>query len=240
MFPIWLGSETEYALVFIPSTTTKPSQLPGKRLLFESLRSAIGNQVTLAEGAKTPAFQPRYFMENGGCFYFEWHPKNARSGVCEFATPECSSPLQLLHYKKAQQRLLARALPEAQRLLRLRGYQGELKVLKNSRDAYGNVYGEQENYQIEAERSLSYILYCTVVVFTFIPAFVLFLLINVIALLPILAVTIVCIVRSIWHVKQGADENEIEVFFKVFPSLELKSIILCSNLRDQGQTNSCT
>ena len=85
----WIGSETEYALVFIPEQPPIGSnQRPEKRVLFDCLQKALKSNYLLAEGSKTASYLPRYFIENGGCFYFEMDPKSMLNGRVAFRCRE--------------------------------------------------------------------------------------------------------------------------------------------------------
>ena len=91
----------------------------------------------------------QFFVQNGGAFYYEFLPTAADGGLLEGATPECSSPRELLTYQRAQETLLIRALPLATEKLAQQGIIGDFGLLKNCRDAEGHTYGTQENYATE-------------------------------------------------------------------------------------------
>lgn len=84
----------------------------------------------------------RRFLENGGSVYFERNPGDEEGGLLEAATPECRGPSQLLLYHKANDRLLNDACALASEELGL-----PITLVKNCRDAFGNVYGAQESYE---------------------------------------------------------------------------------------------
>ncbi len=63
-------------------------------------------------------------------------------GLVEGATPECRSPLTLLSYQTAQDELFTEATHRAFGA-------HAAKLLKNSADAFGHSYGQQENYEVE-------------------------------------------------------------------------------------------
>lgn len=177
----WIGSETEYALVFIPDACDNNAQIPDKSLLFDCLLKSIKSQFIIADGPHSANYLPSYFVENGGCFYFERDQKKFVNGLCEFASPECRFPLQHLRYKKSQQLMLTRALPKANRSLNEQGFRGEFKIIKNSRDYSGNVYGEQENYQIEAQPGINYFVYCLLAIVSFPVVFLVYVVFNLLA-----------------------------------------------------------
>ena len=78
-------------------------------------------------------------LTNGARYYVDHaHP--------EFSTPECTDALQVVRYDKAGERVLARSMQAAGRLLP----QGqEIVVYKNNSDGKGNSYGTHENYLMD-------------------------------------------------------------------------------------------
>ncbi len=68
-------------------------------------------------------------------------------GLIEGATPECRGPLQVVRYQRAQDQLLSQCA-------RLAEVDGEFSLVKNDRDAAGNVYGAQENYEADSRHGL--------------------------------------------------------------------------------------
>src|SRR5215210_4017981 len=78
-------------------------------------------------------------LTNGARYYVDHaHP--------EFSTPECTDALQVVRYDKAGERVLARSMQAASRLLP----QGqEIVVYKNNSDGKGNSYGTHENYLVD-------------------------------------------------------------------------------------------
>ena len=84
-----------------------------------------------------------FFIANGGCVSYETSSCDARvRGLLEGATPECTSPLTLLSYQTAQDELLSEATQDA-------FGKANAKLIKNSADASGHLYGQQENYEVE-------------------------------------------------------------------------------------------
>lgn len=205
-----IGTETEYALVFQPHN---PSSKPTAETLFNCLRQAIGNHVLVAKGTRTGNFTPRYFIENGGCFYFEFdiNALFIESGLLEFSTPECLSPIQHLRYKLSQRALLKKSLTHASQLLQNQGYFGHLAIIKNSRDAYGNVYGEQENYQIQQRSKSSKLIYYLLTIVFFLPNLIAALLTNLFILsllIPALLIDItITIIKAIKEAAHSQDED---------------------------------
>jgi proteasome accessory factor A len=78
-------------------------------------------------------------LTNGARYYVDHaHP--------EYSTPECSDPLQVVLYDKAGERILARSMDAARRLL---PPGQEIVVYKNNSDGKGNSYGCHENYLVD-------------------------------------------------------------------------------------------
>ena len=78
-------------------------------------------------------------LTNGARYYVDHaHP--------EFSSPECTSALQLTRYDKAGERILARSMQAAQRIL---PPGQEIVVYKNNSDGKGNSYGCHENYLLD-------------------------------------------------------------------------------------------
>jgi len=123
------GLESEYGIIF---TSDGKRTLPAEkavRYLFEKLITTEGFL--------------NVFLENGARFYLDTgcHP--------EYATPECASPLDLVIYDKAGERILEDLLYYAEQRLREEGLSGNLSIFKNNTDFVGNSYGCHENYLVE-------------------------------------------------------------------------------------------
>src|SRR3954449_9989655 len=78
-------------------------------------------------------------LTNGARYYVD----HAHPG---YSTPECADPLEATLFDKAGERILARSMDAARRLLP----QGqEIVVYKNNSDGKGNSYGCHENYLVD-------------------------------------------------------------------------------------------
>ena len=120
------GLENEFGIAF---TCNGRRTLPSEkvvRYLFEKLITTEGFL--------------NVFLENGARFYLDTgcHP--------EYATPECASPMDVMIYDKAGERILENLLNYAQNKVHEEGFQGELAIFKNNTDFVGNSYGCHENY----------------------------------------------------------------------------------------------
>ncbi len=78
-------------------------------------------------------------LTNGARYYVDHaHP--------EYSTPECADALELVVADKAGERILARSMLAAKRLLEPGQ---EIVVYKNNSDGKGNSYGTHENYLVD-------------------------------------------------------------------------------------------
>ncbi len=167
-----LGLETEYAIgvepcedpSVPPGADPDPSpaddrprgrerfdsrSLPSNSEVYTALRVAIEHIVRARPGERS---LQQFFVENGGSFSYESLPWARRHGLVEGGTAECRSPGAAMLYQRAQDALLVRALPRAERLLAHTGHPVRLSLRKNCRDAEGHVYGAQESYEAELAR----------------------------------------------------------------------------------------
>jgi Pup amidohydrolase len=141
-----LGLETEYAIRFAPSGQRRPTN----ERIFEAYATAVQGLVATRPGMR----ERELFLDNGGVIHYEAPPYASEDGLVEGATPECRGPSAALLYQRAQDALLVEATPIAAEALARAGYEGELGLLKNCRDAEGHHYGAQENYEVEIARGL--------------------------------------------------------------------------------------
>ena len=151
----WVGLETEYAV-----RHGLPALPPSRRQLFYRVREILQSWVATRPG-RGMRQKEAFFTQNGGAICYEHLPHCPQGGLIEGATPECVGPTQLLLYQRAQDHLLCRGLAEVER--RFRYHNGlpsvaedpagaGLGLLKNCRDADGNRYGAQENYDADVAR----------------------------------------------------------------------------------------
>jgi proteasome accessory factor A len=94
------------------------------------------------EGAAPPEVETHLVntvLTNGARYYVDHaHP--------EYSTPECSDALELVCADKAGERVLARSMQAARRILPAGQ---EIVVYKNNSDGKGNSYGTHENYLVD-------------------------------------------------------------------------------------------
>jgi len=133
VFQRLIGLETEYALL-----------TPHVAGMLRPNRHEIYCDLVTALRAKIPCARARNMKEGvfhaaGGAVWFETERPALGGGLIEGSTPECRSPRQLLTWQRAQDELLTEAADAA--------FGGSVRLIKNDRDAAGNVYGAQENYE---------------------------------------------------------------------------------------------
>jgi proteasome accessory factor A len=96
------------------------------------------------EGAQPPDIETHLVntvLTNGARYYVDHaHP--------EYSTPECENALELVLADKAGERVLARSMQAARRLL---DPGQEIVVYKNNSDGKGNSYGTHENYLVDRQ-----------------------------------------------------------------------------------------
>src|SRR5579859_1738679 len=94
------------------------------------------------EGAMPPEVETHLVnavLTNGARYYVDHaHP--------EYSTPECANALDVIRFDKAGERILARSIEAAARVL---PPSQSIVVLKNNSDGKGNSYGTHENYLMD-------------------------------------------------------------------------------------------
>ena len=129
------GLETEYALAFHARSAQLP--VPTRLEFYERIVAALAKKLPTVRAYH---LKEGVFLATGGAVWFEAERLTGNGGLIEGSTPECRSPRELVAFQRAQDCLLEEAAQAA-------SFEGELRLLKNDRDAQGNVYGAQENYE---------------------------------------------------------------------------------------------
>lgn len=145
-----LGLETEYAIRYSPSTPGAPR--PSNEQVFSAIADGVRCRVAAQPGDRGEPGRGQIFTQNGGSLYYEVLPHALSGGLLEAATPECRGPSEALLYQRAQESMLLNAIPFAREVLGGSGWDGDIGLIKNCRDAEGHVYGAQENYEVEIAR----------------------------------------------------------------------------------------
>jgi proteasome accessory factor A len=147
-----IGLETEYAIRYSSEFTERLDN----RILYDLIIKIIPNFVKIAEGTSILKWK-QIFIENGSAFCYESLPHHLESGLLESATPECESPLELLLYQRAIDKLLKKCL---EKLNNKQNYpESKISLIKNCKDAFDNIYGAQENYSGYIAKGITLFLY---------------------------------------------------------------------------------
>ncbi len=150
-----LGLETEYGIIIRGSAD--PNPIAASSALINAYVAELARKVDWDFEDETPGKDARGFaregsmppevethlvnavLTNGARYYVDHaHP--------EYSTPECANALDAVLYDKAGERILARSISAAARILP----PGQsIVVLKNNSDGKGNSYGTHENYLMD-------------------------------------------------------------------------------------------
>jgi hypothetical protein len=144
LHPRVFGLETEYVLNFIPSHPA--AQPPTRETVYEALIAAVGDARPTAR-AKLRKIATA--LSNGGFLQYEAQMPAHREGMIEAASPECRSPRDVAVWSAAQDRVIAEAIPEAERVLATQGHFGQIVLGKNNLGYEGHAVGSHENYWVE-------------------------------------------------------------------------------------------
>ncbi|MEO1525039.1 MAG: proteasome accessory factor PafA2 family protein [Planctomycetota bacterium] len=146
-----IGLETEYATMVFDHHEWSNEDLPSALEVYNGICDAIKRDQPTVGGLFD---DEQMFLASGGAVTFESHPSQHAmpGGLVEIATPEVASPDELLACQRSIDELVAEAASES-------GGEIDLRVLKNSSDALGHVYGCQENYEAEVASGVWLILY---------------------------------------------------------------------------------
>ena len=91
-----------------------------------------------------------YFLPNGGKVYLDFSP-NSDSYALEYATPECSSPDELVNYEFSFICLVDDVFRKIMRSLNLTQTNSYIALFKTNRDKESNLSGCHENYEVSNE-----------------------------------------------------------------------------------------
>jgi Ca2+/Na+ antiporter len=136
-----VGLETEYAIRYSSFISEKQDN----RVLYDLIIKVIPSFVKIADGTSILKWK-QIFLENGSAFCYESLPHHIDSGLLEAATPECTSPLELILYQRSIDKLLQQTLEKLNQNQSRLFSKSTISLIKNCKDAYDNIYGAQENY----------------------------------------------------------------------------------------------
>jgi proteasome accessory factor A len=150
-----MGMETEFATLVDPRDGALQSDVSAREV-YVALRDAICRHMPAVEGLDGG---DRRFLANGSSLNLETHLalRDGPGGLVEMATPEVYRPSDLVACQRAIDAIMRDASKEAtwssnQNVARLR-------VLKNSCDAAGHLYGCQENYETDVATGAGLLMY---------------------------------------------------------------------------------
>ena len=146
-----VGLETEYATLVADRQDLSHDDLPPSRMVYVQICEAIRRDQPTVAGLYD---NEQMFLASGGAVSFESHPSlyELPGGLVEFATPEVRSPEELLACQRSIDELAAEATADSETSF-------DLRVLKNSSDALGHVYGCHENYEAVVASGISLVTY---------------------------------------------------------------------------------
>ncbi|MFG0264811.1 MAG: proteasome accessory factor PafA2 family protein [Rhodopirellula sp. JB055] len=140
-----MGMETEFATFVDPRDGALQSDVSAREV-YVALRDAICRHMPAVEGLDGG---DRRFLANGSALNLETHLalRDGPGGLVEMATPEVYRPSDLVACQRAIDAIMRDASHEAS--WSVNQNVGRLRVLKNSCDAAGHLYGCQENYETD-------------------------------------------------------------------------------------------
>ncbi|MCG8650945.1 MAG: proteasome accessory factor PafA2 family protein, partial [Pirellulales bacterium] len=146
-----IGLETEYATLVADRQDLERDDLPPSHMVYVQICEAIRRDQPTVAGLFD---SEQMFLASGGAVTFESHPAlhALPGGLVEIATPEVRSPDELLACQRSIDALAADAAADSETSF-------DLRVLKNSSDALGHVYGCHENYEAEVASGLGLFVY---------------------------------------------------------------------------------
>lgn len=200
-----IGLETEYATLVADRQDLSRDDLPPSHLVYVQICEAIRRDQPTVAGLFD---SEQMFLASGGAVTFESHPSmhSLPGGLVEIATPEVRSPDELLACQRSIDALAADAAADSETSF-------DLRVLKNSSDALGHVYGCHENYEADVATGFWLTLY---------RAFILLLwgmqILCLIASLPLMG--IIFLVVTVFKLLRGAsmESSEPQDMFDVVPN----------------------
>ncbi len=146
-----VGLETEYATLVADHQDLDHDDLPPSHLVYAQICEAIRRDQPTVSGLFD---SEQMFLASGGAVTFESHPSMHAlpGGLVEIATPEVQSPDDLLACQRSIDALASDAAADSETSF-------DLRILKNSSDALGHVYGCHENYETEVASGLGLLVY---------------------------------------------------------------------------------
>lgn len=146
-----IGLETEYATLVLDTSEVETDSLPAAQQVYAALCDVIRKDQPTVPGVFD---HDQLFLANGSAVSFESHPTMYREpgGFLEIATPEVHAPSELLTCQRSIDNLASDAAINSSI-----GF--DIRILKNSRDAFGHIYGCHENYEADVANGILLLVY---------------------------------------------------------------------------------
>ena len=146
-----IGLETEYATLVADPQDLDHEDLPPSHMVYVQICEAIRRDQPTVSGLFD---SEQMFLASGGAVTFESHPSmhSLPGGLVEIATPEVRSPDELLACQRSVDALASDAASDSETSF-------DIRILKNSSDALGHVYGCHENYEAEVASGIFLLIY---------------------------------------------------------------------------------
>ncbi|MFK8115195.1 MAG: proteasome accessory factor PafA2 family protein [Rubripirellula sp.] len=211
-----MGLETEYATLVADRQDLDHDDLPPSHMVYVQICEAIRRDQPTVSGLFD---SEQMFLASGGAVTFESHPSMHAlpGGLVEIATPEVRSPDELLACQRSIDALAADAAADSETSF-------DLRVLKNSSDALGHVYGCHENYEANVASGIWLWIYRGFILLLWMMQIA-----SLIVSLPVMAVIyVVVVICKLFKGQSPRNQEPQDMFDDVPPFL---SVVLVSMLR---------
>ncbi len=207
-----IGLETEYATLVADPQNLDREDLPPSHMVYVQICEAIRRDQPTVAGLFD---SEQMFLASGGAVTFESHPSmhSSPGGLIEFATPEVRSPDELLACQRSLDALAAEAASESETSF-------DLRVLKNSSDALGHVYGCQENYEAVVATGLGLWIYRGFILLLWFMQIV-----SLLVSLPVMGVILAVLSVCKWLRRDGEMIQEPHELFELVPAWISRALI---------------
>lgn len=200
-----IGLETEYATLVADRQDLDHDDLPPSHLVYTQICEAIRRDQPTVTGLFD---SEQMFLASGGAVTFESHPTmhSSPGGLVEIATPEVRSPSELLACQRSVDALASDAAADSETSF-------DLRILKNSSDALGHVYGCHENYEADVASGVGLLIY---------RLFILLLwgmqVVSLVLALPVMAIIMLVVVICRFGKRSNVSMSDPHDVFEIVPS----------------------
>ncbi|WP_186775648.1 proteasome accessory factor PafA2 family protein [Rubripirellula tenax] len=211
-----VGLETEYATLVADRQNIDVEDLPPSQLVYSQICEAIRRDQPTVTGLFD---SEQMFLASGGAVTFESHPSMHAlpGGLVEIATPEVQSPADLLACQRSIDQLASDATADSETSF-------DLRILKNSSDALGHVYGCHENYEAQVATGLGLLVYRLFVLLLWVMQAI-----SLVVAMPLMAITLATVNVSRIRKRHELPTTEIEPqdIFELVPTW-MSSLLIAS------------